>query len=74
MVTKKVLKLVLKKVKVPTNLGARSFLSEAIILSPKTVRFQIGDPKHGMFIIFRNKLNGFWVFYYGTNLSAGSHN
>jgi hypothetical protein len=25
----------------------------------------------GCFIIFRNKLNGFWVFYYGTNLSAG---
>jgi len=45
MVTKKVLKLVLKEAKVPTNLGARSFLSEATILSPKNVRFQLGDPK-----------------------------
>ncbi len=64
----------LKKVNVPTNLGAWSFLSEAIILSPKSVRFQLGDPKHGLLIIFRNKLNGLWVFYYGTNWSAGSHN
>jgi hypothetical protein len=45
MVTKKVLKLLLKEAKVPTNLGARSFLIEAIILSPKNLDFNLETPK-----------------------------
>jgi hypothetical protein len=28
--------------------------------------------EHGKFVIFRNNLNEFWIFYHGTNLGAGS--
>jgi len=42
------------------------------ILSPKNLRFELRDPKHAMLIIFINDLNGFWDFYHGTNLGAGT--
>ncbi len=45
------------------------------ILSPKTLdlnsKTQI-QYKHGIFVICRNNLNGFWDFYHSTNMSAGS--
>ncbi len=36
-------------------------------LNSETLKFQ---SKHGIFVQFRNNLNGFWDFYHGTNVGA----